>query len=228
MTYTIQQLPAAERPRERMAALGSEALATSELVAILLGSGMQGKSVLELAKELVTTFGSLRNLAEATTAELSRIKGVGPAKATLLKAAFTLASRLAQEAVPPRTPVKHPLHAYQLVKESLEQAKKELFMTLLLDTRGCVFHQELISVGTLNRTLVHPREVFHPAVRHQAASLIVAHNHPSGDPTPSQADLTLTERLIETGAILGIPLNDHLIIGRDSYRSLRQDGRVPF
>lgn len=223
-TYSIHDLPETDRPRERLLRHGPEALTNAELIAILLGSGMKGMSVLQLAQQIVTRFGDMAKLAEATTSELCSIKGLGPAKALQLQAAVNLGLRIARQGPKIKYRIEHPSHAYHLVKEELEREKKELFVVILQDTKGCVICHQIVAIGTLSQTLVHPREVFHPAIRHNAATIILAHNHPSGDPTPSTQDLEITTTLIQAGRLVGIPVNDHLIIGDKRYTSLRQHG----
>lgn len=222
--YSIQSIPVAERPRERLQHQGSEALSNSELLAIILGSGTKGKSVLQLSQELLAKFGGLEHLADATIEELCEVKGLGNAKAIQIRAVVTLASRLSQKERGIKIKIDHPQSAYHLLKDELESEKKEVFKVLLLDVKGYVISQQLISVGTLSRSLIHPREVFYPAIRHKAASIILAHNHPSGDPTPSQEDFDVTAKLVEVGKVMGIPVRDHLIIGDNQYISLRQRG----
>ncbi len=224
MGYTIQDLPKEERPRERLLRCGSESVSTSELIAILLGSGLKGKSVTALASELVSSFGCLKKLSEATVEELCQIKGIGPAKAIQLKACFTLATSLSQQKNGTKYKVDHPVHAYHLVRDALEREKRELFAILMIDVRGYAIHNEIISIGTLSNALVHPREVFYPAIRHKAMSIVLAHNHPSGDPTPSPQDYEVTVKLVEVGRLIGIQVNDHIIVGENSYVSMRQEG----
>jgi DNA repair protein RadC len=222
--YSIQHLPEEERPRERLMRTGAESLSTPELIAIILGSGSKTNPVLQLAHEVVGRFGGLRDLAEATFAELLEIKGIGITKAIQLKAALNLGMRVSKQAIAPKYRIEHPSHAYYLIKEELEYEKRELFVVILQDAKGYVICHEVVSIGSLSQTLVHPREVFYPAIRHKASSLIVAHNHPSGDPTPSSQDYELTTLLVEAGRLMSIPLHDHLIIGRQCYFSLRQQG----
>lgn len=224
MTYSIQQLPKEERPRERLMHFGAESLSIAELIAIILGSGNKNRPILQLAHEIIARFGGLRQLAEATVAELTEIQGIGEAKAIQLKAAFNLGVRASRQPIQARYRIEHPSHAYQLLKHELEHETREFFIAILQDTKGYVICHEVISIGSLSQTLVHPREVFYPAIRHKASHLIVAHNHPSGDPSPSPQDLELTRVLVETGRLLGIPLQDHLIIGGQHYVSLRQQG----
>lgn len=222
--YSIQHLPEEERPRERLIRFGAESLSTVELIAIILGSGSREKPILQLAHEIVARFGGLRQLAEATLSELLEIKGIGLAKAVQLQAAVNLGIRASRQVRAPKYRIEHPSHAYYLLKEELEHEKREHFVVILQDVKGYVICHELISIGSLSETLVHPREVFYPAIRHKAASLIVAHNHPSGDPTPSPQDFELTKVLVEASSIMNIPLHDHLIIGQQRYVSLRQEG----
>jgi DNA repair protein RadC len=220
----IHKLPEEERPRERLLRHGPESLSTVELVAILLGSGTKASPVLKLAQEIVTHFGSLQQLAEATLEELRHIKGIGLAKAIQLKACMNLGLRLSKQTFAPKYPISHPLHAYNLIKDDLQNEKRELFLVILQDIKNCLICHEIVGIGTLTNSLVHPREVFYPAIRHKAASLILVHNHPSGDPTPSHQDYQVTENLIQVGRLMGIPVNDHLIIGHEGYVSLRQKG----
>lgn len=222
--YTIHDLPDEDRPRERLLRLGPEGMATAELIAIVLGSGMRGKSVIQLAQELIAAFGSLANLSKATVQELCQVKGVGPAKAIQLQAAFTLGMRAQSQQAPKRIQIEHPSQAYQLLSPSLEHEQRECVVALLLDSKGGVIATERVSIGTLSESLIHPREVFYPAIRHKAAGMILAHNHPSGDPTPSPEDYQVTKQLIEAGQLLSIPLHDHLVIGAGSYVSMRQRG----
>lgn len=226
--YSIRDMAAEDRPRERLLLLGPEAVSTAELLAIILGSGMKGKSVLELSQEILSTFGGVAGLTEASLEELCQIKGLGLAKAIQLKAAFSLGLRIARQPIPPRYIVTTPTHAYHFLKELLENEKVECFGALLLDTKGSVIRFERISMGTLSEALVHPRELFHPAIRHKAASIILAHNHPSGDPTPSMDDIEITRSCIQAGLLLDIPLKDHLIIGRSCYHSFKEKKVLSF
>lgn len=219
----IGKIPVQERPRERLLKYGSDALTLAELLAILLTTGTKDKSVLELAHEMVARFGSLAALLEASVEELMEIKGIGPAKAIQLKAAFGIALKTTQKTPLAKDPI-HAREAYELVKQDLAHQKQEMLMVVLKDVKGRLIALEKVSVGTVSNVLVHPREVFYPAVRHKASSLILAHNHPSGDPTPSSADLELTKHLIRSSRVMGIHLDDHLIIGSSSFISLRESG----
>lgn len=225
--YSIQQLPAAERPRERLQRYGPEAISTVELIAIVLGSGTKNKPVLRLAQEIMVRFESLKGISEATIEELCEIKGLGVAKAIQIKSALSLGLRASRQAVTDKYRIENPAHAYHLIKEELENEKRELFVVILQDVKGYLISHHVVGIGTLSNSLVHPREVFYPAIRHKASSIILAHNHPSGDPTPSQQDIYVTKLLVDAGKIIGIPVNDHLIIGIQKFISLRQDGKFP-
>lgn len=224
--YSIREVPQQDRPRERLVSCGAEALTAAELIAIILGSGSKTAPIMQLSQKLVAAFGGLHQLSEASIEELCQIKGIGPAKAIQLQAAFNLGVRLAKELTPPKFKVEHPIHAYQLVKDELLKEKREIFIVVLIDAKSGVIGQHVVSMGTLTQTLVHPREVFYPAIRHKAASIILAHNHPSGDLEPSRQDLELTEKLVSVGKILGIPVSDHIIISHQGYCSLRQKGLI--
>lgn len=222
--YTLHDLPLEDRPRERLLQSGSDALSNAELLAIILGSGTRGKSVLQLAQEVLARFGTLENLSKATVSELCTVKGIGKAKAIQIAATLGIGKRAAMQQRTSRCHISTPTHAYHLLRDELEGQQREHFVALMLDTKGFVIAKETIGVGTLTEVLVHPREVFHPAIRHCAHSILVAHNHPSGDPTPSSQDRLLTTQLVEVGELLDIPLRDHLIIGNEGFLSLRQLG----
>ncbi|MCC5832152.1 MAG: DNA repair protein RadC [Chlamydiales bacterium] len=222
----IKQLPLEERPRERLEAYGELTLSNTELIAVILGSGTKGQSVLALAQELLGTFGSLTALTEAGLNDLCTIRGLGKAKAIQLKAALGLGQRLAREGVSPKYPLSTPEQAYFWIRDRIAHQKKEIFGAILQDVRGNALRWEEISVGTLTQTLVHPREVFSPAIRHSAAGLILAHNHPSGDPSPSQQDIILTRTLVQASKVLGIPINDHIIVSNSGFVSLKQEGII--
>ncbi len=220
----FKELPLSERPRERLLKCGPQALSSIELLAILLGSGTKGKSVLAVAQELLSHFGSLNQLQEASIDDLCLVKGLGPAKAVQLKAALSLAARAYRERIPPAEKLDTPLKAYFWVRDLIAHEKKEIFGVILLDAKSAALRWEVISVGTLTQTLVHPREVFHPAIRYTAASLILVHNHPSGDPTPSLEDKRLTDHLLSASRTVGIPIIDHLIIGKEKFVSFKGSG----
>lgn len=219
---TLKALPPAERPRERLANIGADALSTVELLAILLGNGTKNCSALELAVHLMSKFGSLTALAEASLQELSSIKGIGFAKAVQLKAAFSLHARF------PTKPIEKvcfdkAAKIFEFISPELRREKVEVLMVILLDARKGLIHRQVAAKGILNEILIHPREIFHLAIRHCAHSIVIAHNHPSGDPAPSQQDLNMTQILQKSGQILGIQLTDHLIIAGDKYFSLAEN-----
>ncbi|MGR3911877.1 MAG: DNA repair protein RadC [Candidatus Rhabdochlamydia sp.] len=219
----VKELPPSERPRERLKNQGVGALSVQELLAILLTTGTKKASVLDFAAQILSHFGSLKKLMHASIEELMEIKGLGLAKAVKLKAALGLAQK-----VQLTEPLNHvridALRAYELIRHELEILKQEVLMVILRDVKEKLISIETVSIGTLSEVLIHPREVFYPAVRHKACSLILAHNHPSGDPTPSQADIEMTHHLSRSGKIMGIHLEDHLIVGSSGYISLKQAG----
>ena len=216
----LKALPLEDRPRERLAHFGKEALSTIELLAIILGSGTKNRSVLELGADLLSHFGSVRALADASLEELKEVKGVGPAKALQLLAAFGLHSRL--EVEDPKIFLDRADKIYRLIRKDLSFQKTEVLMILLLDVRRSLIHREILSKGTLTELLMHPREIFHTAIRYRAHSIVLAHNHPSGDPTPSTRDIEMTHALISASYVMGIELFDHLVIGSDSFVSFRE------
>lgn len=225
--FGLKALPVEERPRERLLRDGVEALSLSELIAIILGSGTQGKSVLKLSQEILERFGSLEKLLEASVVELMQIKGIGKAKAIQLKAVFAIALKCRKPLSLQKYAITSAIHAYELAQAEIAHIPQEVLLVILRDVRGNLIHYERVSVGTLSQVLVHPREVFYPAVRHKAHSLIIAHNHPSGDPTPSRSDFELTRALMQAGKVMSIGFDDHLIICKDRYLSLRELGCLP-
>ncbi len=221
-SFTIHNLPLAERPRERLLKFGAEALSAQEILALILGRGIKGESVLVTAQNLLTKFGSIKNIANASVAELSKIKGIGPAKAAQIKAAFELSKRLENTSdQSSKEKVKCPEDAIKTVRNKLKGKKKEHFLVLSLDTRNHLLDTQTVSVGSLDSSIVHPREVFKEAISSCAASVIFIHNHPSGDPEPSEDDIKLTKRLIEAGEILGIEVLDHIIVCDSEYLSMK-------
>ena len=224
-SFTIHDLPISERPRERLQKFGVEALSAQEILALILGRGIAGESVMVTAQRLLSQFGSLKGIAGASVEELAQVKGIGIAKSSQIKAAFELANRL--EGYPEsgdRPLVKTPDDVTGLVQGRLRGKKKEYFLALLLDTRNKLIRMAEISVGSLDGSIVHPREVFKEAVSASAASVIFVHNHPSGDTEASEDDIKLTKRLAEAGEIMGIDVLDHIIIGGKKYLSLKREG----
>ena len=223
---TIKELPASERPRERLMAAGPDGMSDVELLAILIGGGSQKESALALAQRLLATFGSLHRLAQAGNRELLAIEGIGPARAAQVRAGLALGRRLAAEPVAPGIPIKGSQQVFGHFHERLKGLKKETFICLLLDTKHSLIREQQVAVGSLNESLVHPREVFQPAIAESAAGVLFVHNHPSGDPTPSAQDRQLTQRLCEAGKLVGIEVLDHIIIGRDAYYSFVEHGEI--
>jgi len=221
---TIKDLPDGQRPRERLFSDGEEALSDVELLAIILRDGAQGATALDLAGRLLSAFGDFRRLADCTVSELTRVKGIGPAKAAQVKAALAIARRYASGRLAPGTQVTGSRQLFEHMRERLAGLKKERFYTLMLDTKHRIIAEETVAIGSLNESVVHPREVFKNAIRQSAAKVIFIHNHPSGVPDPSPQDRRLTARLCQAGAIVGIEVLDHLIIGRDGYFSFAEHG----
>jgi DNA repair protein RadC len=212
------------QPRERLFARGAEALAPAELIALLLGTGTAGESALALATRLLARAGSLRALSRRGAHELLSERGLGEARAARLVAACELARRLARSQAMRGATIRGGGDVHRLLAPKLRDLRKEVFIALLLDGKHRVMREERVSEGSLTASLVHPREVFAPAIRESAAAIVVAHNHPSGDPTPSREDVEVTRRLLEVSLLIGIELLDHVVIGDPGYVSLRERG----
>ncbi len=224
-SFTIHDLPVSERPRERLQKFGVETLSAQEILALILGRGISGESVMVTAQRLLSQFGNLKGIANASVEELSQTKGIGLAKASQIKAAFELANRLEGYSEAGEKPiVKAPEDVVGLVKGRLSGKKKEYFLALLLDTRNRLIKVSEISVGSLDASIVHPREVFKEAISASAASVIFTHNHPSGDPEASEDDIKLTKQLAQAGEIVGIDVLDHIIVCDKKYVSLKREG----
>ena len=221
MSAAIASLPHAERPRERLWALGAAALTSVELLAVLLGTGTGGRTALDVAAGLLELGeGSLRRVAMRPRAELLQTEGIGPGKGARLLAAFEIGARLALEDRPAAPRIREPEDVARLFQARLRDLQVEEFHLLALDSQSQVLRQVLVTRGLLNSSLVHPREVFRAAIAEAAAGIIVVHNHPSGDPTPSAEDRAVTRQLAEAGRLLDLPLYDHVIIGGDRFVSL--------
>lgn len=221
----IRAMPAADRPRERLARLGSHVLSDAELLAVLLrtGDGRSRRSALDLAAEMLSRGGGLRFLARATLEELAGFRGIGLAKAVEIKAALELGRRVARDGAQ-RVRLASPEEAGDFLLEELRWAERETFQVVILDPRCQVLGVETVAVGAADGVAVHPREVFRPAIRRNATAVILAHNHPSGDPAPSADDVGLTRRLVAAGRIIGIDVLDHLIVGDGCFVSMRRLG----
>ncbi|MEA3336266.1 MAG: DNA repair protein RadC, partial [Chloroflexota bacterium] len=221
---TIHDLPAGERPRERLEHYGSAALSTAELLAILLRVGTGGENAVRMAERVLAHFDGLPGLAQASVAELCQAKGIGPAKAVQIKAGLELGRRLLVTAPHERPQVRSPADAANLLMAEMSILPQEHLRTVLLDTRNRVLRIPTVYVGSLNSAVVRVGEVFREAIRVNCAALIVVHNHPSGDPTPSPEDVQVTRMIVEAGDMLNIDVLDHLIIGRQRFVSLKERG----
>lgn len=232
---TVKEMPKRLQPREMFDRIGAEHVPDEVLLAILLRFGTSGLNVVDLAREILRRFGSLTSLVRAEPRQLRTLKGIGPTKARELKAALELARRLSQEQVEEAPSIHGPEDAARLLREPARELDHERFWVLVLDTRNRLKdHPVMVSQGVLNASLVHAREVFRPAILHNAAAVILAHNHPSGDPQPSPEDLKITRELVTAGKVLGIRVLDHVIVGQTRpgaasyFHSLRESGLVAF
>lgn len=227
MPAAIREMPADERPRERLHAHRPEALSTRDLLAVVLGSGVAGRSALELASQILGRYGgSLRRLGRSEPGDLRRIRGVGPARAASVAAALELGRRAAAEPARAERRIRAPRDVHRRLGPVLRDRTQEEFWALYLDTQNRVLVERRLTVGLLDTSLVHPREVFAPALAVSAASLILAHNHPSGDPEPSREDAEVTRQLVASGELLGIPVRDHVVLGDGRWVSLMERGML--
>ena len=224
-SLTIRELPRSDRPRERLVDLGAQALSSAELLAILLGSGGSGRTALQLGQSVLAgAGGSLRRLAMQPVAALTAVTGVGTARAATVHAALELGRRMACETRDDGAPVRSPRDVVELFAARLQDLPVEEFHVAVLDSQHRLERDIMITRGILNSSLVHPREVFREAIAERAAAIILVHNHPSGDPTPSADDRVVTEQLVAAGRLLDIPVHDHIIIGRGRYTSFAEAG----
>jgi DNA repair protein RadC len=223
--FKIRDLPPDDRPREKALHHGSHSLSDSELLALLINTGTKHSSAVDIAKQLLADFGSLQRVASLSITELKRaVKGIGTAKAVMITAAFELSRRLSiQDAVPERT-IRTPDDIAQLYIPRLRDEKQELFVVVCLSSANKIISDKIITKGLLNSSLTHPREVFKQGILENAASLILLHNHPSGNLEPSREDIAITKQLVEAGKIIGIPVHDHVIIGGNGFTSLVERG----
>ena len=222
----IKELPEGERPVEKLFSRGLDSLSDSEVVAVLLGSGGRDKSAISLAEEVIAGAGGISELMSMDCKEMIQIPGIGPRKAAAIACALELGRRVSKESGKKRLSVRSPETVADIFMEDMRYAKKEYFKILMLNVKLEVIGMETVSVGELSGAPVHPRESFAPAIRKGAAAVCFAHNHPSGDPTPSDEDLRMTRRLMECGDILGIKVLDHIIIGDGMYSSLKERGFI--
>ncbi|NOV04072.1 RadC family protein [Paenibacillus planticolens] len=220
----LREVPLEERPRERMLQYGAGALSHAELLAIILRTGTVSESAVRLANRILSESGGLRSLVDMSKDQLTQIRGIGDAKALQIMAGIELGRRIAKSKFSERVTIRSPKDIANLLSEELRYLQKEHFVCLFLNTKNHVLAQETLSMGSLNASIVHPREVFRAAIKRSSASIICVHNHPSGDPTPSPEDIQLTHRLVEAGTIIGIEVLDHVIIGDQRFISLKEEG----
>ncbi len=223
--YTIKQLPPELRPRERLLEAGPGALSNAELLGILFGIGNREKTAVELASEVISTHGDLFGLHNVNVHDLVQTRGVGQAKACIILAAVEFGKRLGRVRNPGRAVISSPADVESLLRGRIANLDRENFVAVLLNTKNEVVEYPTISVGTLSSSLVHPREVFKPAIRASAAGIVLAHNHPSGKVEPSREDREVTRRLVEASEIIGIEVLDHVILG-DGYFSMKEHGML--
>lgn len=225
-SFTIHDLPKTERPRERLIKLGSESLSIQELLTLIIARGTPNKSVVNIAQELLAKFKNLKRISEATIEQLCEIKGIGSAKAAQIKACFEILKRLEtqEKEISEDIAISSPKDVAKIAQSILKDKKKEYFLIFPLDSRNKIAKESIISIGTLTANLVHPREVFKEAISRNAVQIIVVHNHPSGNPEPSEDDLEITKRLMKAGEILGIDVIDHIIVARDGFVSFKEKG----
>ena len=223
-TPMIRDLMAGDRPRERLMQVGERALATSELLAIIFRTGVGGENVVRLSERLLASFGGLSGLARASVTELQSVKGIGPAKAVEVKAALELGRRLLASAPEQRSRVSSPADAANLLMSEMALLEQEHLRLVLLDTRNQVLATPNVYVGSLNTSVIRVGELFRHAIKENAAAMIVAHNHPSGDPSPSPEDVRVTKQIVSAGQILDVDVLDHLVIGHGRFVSLKERG----
>jgi DNA repair protein RadC len=220
----IKDVHVADRPRERLVRQGAESLSNQELIAILLRTGTKQESVLHLANRVLSFFEQIQELKNATLEEIMSVKGIGEAKAVQLLAAVELGRRLSQQQTDNKFTIRSPQDAATYLMPDMTFLKQEHFVALFLNVKNQILHKQTIFIGSLNASIVHPREIFREAVKRSAASIICAHNHPSGNPAPSPEDIDVTKRLFEAGQLMGIELLDHVIIGDHQFISLKEKG----
>lgn len=225
--YTIKDLPISERPRERLMQQGANALSDAELLAVILRTGTRYENVVDLAKRMLREF-DIKTLSQASLNQLKGFSGINTAKACQLLACFEIGKRLYAFNKGMRVFINNSKDAVKLLRPELSFLKKEYFVGLYLDSRNCLLRKEIVSIGGLNTSIVHPREIFKIAIQESANAVIAVHNHPSGNPKPSKDDIEITRKLVKAGHIVGISLVDHIIIGDNSYVSMAESNLVGF
>lgn len=218
----IKKMPIDQRPREKLLRYGVKKLSTAELIAILISSGTKDKSAIDLANEIITKCdNSIKELTKMSVAELKKINGIGLGKASTIKAAVELSNRMSDTSY---DIIRSPMSVYNIIGPSMKNLTREHFKVLILDSKNRVISIKTLSIGTINYTIVHPRDIFHEAIRQCAKSIIIAHNHPSGDVNPSKEDIEITKKIVKAGDILGIRVLDHIIVGDNDIFSLKENG----
>lgn len=220
----IRDVQLADRPRERLIRQGAESLSNQELIAILLRTGTKNESVLVLANRVLSSFDKIQDLKNATVEEFMTVNGIGQAKAVQLLAAAELGKRIYRKHSEGRYTIRSPEDAAAYLMTDMSSLSQEHFVVLFLNVKNEIMHKQTLFIGSLNSSIVHPRDIFREAVKRSAASIVCAHNHPSGNPSPSPEDIEVTKRLIEAGSIMGIELLDHIIIGDHKFISLKEKG----
>ncbi len=220
---SVKNWPEDERPRERLIAHGASTLSEAQLLAVLIRSGKAGRTAVDLGRELLERFGSLAGVEQASIREMCGVEGIGPAKAAEIKAAIELGRRYQKPSLAGASFCSS-LDVVEYYRPRMKDAKKETFRCALLDTKNKILREEIVSIGSLTASIVHPRDTFKAAIRESAAAVIFIHNHPSGDSKPSQEDILLTKRLVQAGEVLGIQVLDHIIIGDGGHFSFRDNG----
>ena len=225
---TIKDWPEDDRPREKLLQKGAQALSETELLAIILrnGNASTGESAIDHARLLLAQFDGLRGIDQASVSELEKVKGIGPAKVAQIKASLEMARRLGNYKWDAGQPLRSSEDVFRHFQDAMEREKRELFYVVLLNNKNKKLREVKISEGSLTASLVHPREVYNPVIRESAAAVIFVHNHPSGDPAPSQEDIEITRRLKEVGEVMGVRVLDHIVIGHDRYFSFSDRGML--
>lgn len=223
MVQKIKDLPDSERPIERGMELGFDSLSNSELMGIIIGTGSREKSAVALSNDIIKSIDSISELSNVTLEELCDVKGIGRSKGAKIIAAVSLGQRIYKSDIKTKLKITSPEDVYNAFTTEMSFLKREEFRVILLNTKNSVISTELISIGSLNSSIVHPREVFNKAIKKNSASVILIHNHPSGNPSPSKEDLVITRRLMNAGDIIGIKVIDHIIIGHGKFYSLKEN-----